>query len=376
MVAGLAAEHASGVNWDALELLAELLGSSSSEPGVSAARLTTILGQPDAVESLAECALGGQVITASDLLALLDLLPPLARSKAAGAAFLRGRVAECGGRYDEMQSEISVALLLEPTHGPALRDAAWFALDEGHIREAHTLLVAAAVDEDEPSLRLVSRLLPSGHHACGRNEPCPCGSGRKYKVCCIELNGHDLAARLELLRHKTISFAQRPPQRKELLQVAAAFAGVSDSIEDGDAERLLVSACDPIVVELALFEGRVLHRFVDARGGLLPLDERRTAERWASCRHRVIPVDVMDGRLMLCDSDQRVALDGLWPDDARHALALVDDDPITGPSVLAPPLPLGAADAASIAALIAADASAVRLAAALGPVALDEWRAA
>lgn len=26
---------------------------------------------------------------------------------------------------------------------------------------------------------------PSPRMACGRNDPCPCGSGKKYKKCCI-----------------------------------------------------------------------------------------------------------------------------------------------------------------------------------------------
>jgi uncharacterized protein YecA (UPF0149 family) len=27
--------------------------------------------------------------------------------------------------------------------------------------------------------------LPSQHDSVGRNDPCPCGSGRKYKHCCL-----------------------------------------------------------------------------------------------------------------------------------------------------------------------------------------------
>ncbi len=25
-------------------------------------------------------------------------------------------------------------------------------------------------------------------HKCGRNDPCPCGSGRKFKCCCVRFN--------------------------------------------------------------------------------------------------------------------------------------------------------------------------------------------
>jgi len=28
-------------------------------------------------------------------------------------------------------------------------------------------------------------------HRIGRNDPCPCGSGKKYKQCCLESSKHD-----------------------------------------------------------------------------------------------------------------------------------------------------------------------------------------
>lgn len=28
----------------------------------------------------------------------------------------------------------------------------------------------------------------------GRNEPCPCGSGKKYKYCCLDKDEHSISA--------------------------------------------------------------------------------------------------------------------------------------------------------------------------------------
>jgi uncharacterized protein YecA (UPF0149 family) len=56
----------------------------------------------------------------------------------------------------------------------------------GRIYEAS---VAAAMPEDDRKY-----LRPMGHHPTpvqrargkvGRNEPCPCGSGKKFKKCCL-----------------------------------------------------------------------------------------------------------------------------------------------------------------------------------------------
>ena len=32
----------------------------------------------------------------------------------------------------------------------------------------------------------INKLKEKYGHKVGRNEPCPCGSGKKYKYCCLE----------------------------------------------------------------------------------------------------------------------------------------------------------------------------------------------
>ncbi len=45
----------------------------------------------------------------------------------------------------------------------------------------------SSLDLDLPEIRLVAQALPSslGWNKVGRNDPCPCGSGKKYKKCCL-----------------------------------------------------------------------------------------------------------------------------------------------------------------------------------------------
>jgi hypothetical protein len=46
------------------------------------------------------------------------------------------------------------------------------------------------LEENENRLKsLASRAPPAGPRKVGRNEPCPCGSGRKYKHCCLKSGG-------------------------------------------------------------------------------------------------------------------------------------------------------------------------------------------
>jgi tetratricopeptide (TPR) repeat protein len=68
----------------------------------------------------------------------------------------------------------------------------------------------------------------------GRNEPCPCGSGKKYKKCCLpkeeaaklEAHAKDQAAREER------AAARRDEQRKSRAEVLARLAGGIDDEED------------------------------------------------------------------------------------------------------------------------------------------------
>jgi uncharacterized protein len=58
----------------------------------------------------------------------------------------------------------------------------------------HVLPYAVKVGSDRPGARALDALaqatqagVPGGRAAAGRNDPCPCGSGRKYKKCCLEM---------------------------------------------------------------------------------------------------------------------------------------------------------------------------------------------
>jgi len=73
----------------------------------------------------------------------------------------------------------------------------------------------------------------------GRNEPCLCGSGRKYKRCCLRLRGILDLARYNMLRHILDSapkkrFAELPGSRVDPL---AVWDTARQWHEEGDDER-------------------------------------------------------------------------------------------------------------------------------------------
>ena len=62
----------------------------------------------------------------------------------------------------------------------------------------------------------------------GRNDPCPCGSGKKYKHCCLEKDraaelAPAIAQRVALQAHKANQAAQQKDYQAELLQSQATW---------------------------------------------------------------------------------------------------------------------------------------------------------
>jgi hypothetical protein len=123
----------------------------------------------------------------------------------------------------------------------------------------------------------LARLLVPPKAERGRNQPCPCGSGRKYKMCCLGSAVHPLAERAELLYALLASYAERAAG-SELLSRLVHRAG-------GNQHAAL------LCVDLMLTNGGFTDRFLRARGGWLRADERKLVESW-----RDIPIGVFEIR--------------------------------------------------------------------------------
>jgi hypothetical protein len=121
---------------------------------------------------------------------------------------------------------------------------------------------------------------PSGK--VGRNEPCPCGSGKKYKKCCLQrdesarlqdrkrANVHELDERL--VRHLRAYAAERYGAKWKTATDRFARAA-------GGAEPLLVQLAAPWSVYVAQIEGeRAVDEFLEDEGGTLSPEERAWLE--------------------------------------------------------------------------------------------------
>jgi SEC-C motif len=193
---------------------------------------------------------------------------------------LRARAAEGSGRSDDARQLIEACLRLDPVLLPAVRDAMEYELCAGNWARARELASAIASDEIvEPLLRSLDTLRQParGAERASRNQPCPCGSGRKYKACCRvkDLDGgiHPLPRRAPALYAMLATYARRGPNRKVTDRMAACTIGAPHAAM--------------LALDLAIFDGGTAQRFLAARGHLLRGDERDLLGEWLA-----EPVDI------------------------------------------------------------------------------------
>jgi hypothetical protein len=252
----------------------EALGCISVLAAGHAATLAPSLAKPavidlvaEAVETAAAQRAAAEHPWARGIAALEDCGRP------AVPLLLRARAEEGSGRSDQARQLIGSCLRLEADLLPAIRDALEYELCAGNWARAWEL--ASAIGSDgiaEPLLRPLDRLRQPalGAERASRNQPCPCGSGRKYKACCRvkDLNGgvHPLPNRASALYAMLATYARRGANRKVADQMAACAIGAPHAAM--------------LALDFAIFDGGTARRFLAARGHLLREDERDLLGQW------------------------------------------------------------------------------------------------
>ena len=185
---------------------------------------------------------------------------------------LRARATEEAGRPDHARQLSGSCLRLDPALLPAIRDAMEYELSRNWARAWELASAIGADDIAEPLLWLLERPrqpAPGAEHA-SRNQPCPCGSGRKYKACCRvkDLDGgvHPLPDRAPALYAMLATFARRDPNRMVTDRMAACAIGAPHAAM--------------LALDLAIFDGGAARRFLAVRGHLLRDDERDLLGEW------------------------------------------------------------------------------------------------
>ncbi|MGE0139700.1 MAG: YecA family protein, partial [Ilumatobacteraceae bacterium] len=264
----------------------DALGSSEVERDSSAVLLSGLLDDGDvAAAFLEETERRG--VAVEDVGRFADHLAERTDgSPASGVAWARARVREILGDSRGALALLEAAVGASCTHRPALLSLAGYASDRGDAPTAHRLLDrAGALDveaddqehEHDEACRLLDEVAPYALNrpraTAGRNEPCPCGSGRKYKACHLGREMHPLADRAKWLYDKAMRYA-RTNDHDTLREVA-------DDLLSGDPWHVDELAESPFVGDLVLHHFDTFADFLEERSWLLPDDEAMLAAQWA-----------------------------------------------------------------------------------------------
>jgi SEC-C motif len=195
------------------------------------------------------------------------------REAKAAVALLAARAAEGAGDSATASELINEALTLRPGLEPALHDAAQYAAARGDYVTADRYVRRA--ERPSPLRPGLSDAMAATAVDVGRNSPCPCGSGRKFKICCRRDVPPALAARAPLVYALLGTYGERAPALEML-------APLIDHTEDAQQ-------CAMFFLDLVLFHGGLVERFLAARGHWLRSDERDLIEAW-----RRIPVTLYE----------------------------------------------------------------------------------
>jgi hypothetical protein len=239
--------------------------------------LARALDDVAAAMAVVEDVLEDDFLAAASLLGVLDRVRPAskARDVRANTAWVRARALELvADDHAEAERELRRARELDPDHGAAAFDLVGYLSDRGQAGAALGLLHQIEGPGVADRIELLGRYAKPGPTSAGRNDPCPCGSGRKHKVCCAPRNGWPLAERMPWVMHKLMAFYGSGRAREVVLDVARA-SGMADT--EG-------SYRDTAALNLALFEGGVIGDLCDVRGSLLPADELELLRAWSQVR--------------------------------------------------------------------------------------------
>jgi hypothetical protein len=145
-----------------------------------------------------------------------------------------------------------------------LHDAAQYAAARGDYVTADRYLRRS--DIPSPLRAGLSEAMAAIPPDVGRNNPCPCGSGRKFKACCRLDAVPALSARAQLVYALLGTYAERAPGLKMIIPLIERTE---------DAQRYAM-----FMLDLALFQGGLVEKFLAARGHWLRPDERQLIEDW------------------------------------------------------------------------------------------------
>lgn len=179
------------------------------------------------------------------------------------------------------EEDLRAALRRNPDYELAKVELANYYADRGDVDSYVSRLRQCLPENVKPQLDFITDLLPK-HPPTGRNDPCPCGSGRKYKACCLHSPKLSSQDERTWLMYKLIRWTLRPESLEEIYGLFNFFAQETGSRPPEDLTGF--------IVDVATFEGGAIDDYLELRGELLSPADRSLVEAYAASRRSLFEV--------------------------------------------------------------------------------------
>jgi tetratricopeptide (TPR) repeat protein len=251
--------------------------------------VVAFLAEPAVAEAVLAETIGRHEDGAAALGLFAETLEPLApRAAKAPVRWLRAKAYERLGHIEEAEATYQAAESLDPDWPLTLVDLARYASDRGDAGGGLSLLRRVDAPPGDPLVEVLEHFQARPRTGLGRNRPCWCGSGLKYKKCHLRNEQLPLEERAAWLYQKAGRYLLDGAWDELLFEIATVRAHHSDS---PDAVRQALH--DPLVCDAVLFEGGAFADFLTTRGVLLPDDERLLAKQWWLVDRSVYEISVV-----------------------------------------------------------------------------------
>ena len=200
-------------------------------------------------------------------------------AEVAGPLYVQSVGFDCLGEVVEAEDAVRATLRAVPGHRAAAEAMATYLDDRGDAARALEHLRRAGVRDEDPQLVRLADIVAHAGPKVARNDPCPCGSGKKFKACCIDTPTVPVDLQVRWLYEKALAFAMHPA-RLDAPTHLAAHALEQEGSDESPTSR---ASDDRRFAELSLFDEGLLERFLDEREPLLPTAEVAIAEGWLEC---------------------------------------------------------------------------------------------
>ena len=212
-----------------------------------------------------------------------------AGAAAAGPRYVLATLAEARDDVLGAEQALKAALAADAGFRPAAVELARYEVDRGTYGEALRLVRESGAEADDPERAWLEEVGRSRIPKVGRNEPCPCGSGRKYKACHLDREVDAVyVASPRALFHKLDRWLSEPRVRRLIDDLLVEVIPDSARPERDEDERDDLDG--PFLDDVVLFDRGELDRFLRIRGVLLPEAERHLGRSWLTTRRSLYEV--------------------------------------------------------------------------------------